>query len=202
MSSSALLAATLVVSLVVYAWSIKAYFRRGRRMPRGMQVLALAACAAGGFQLWGVLTARPAWAPTVCGVASQVAGLLLFTWVLLRVPRGKLAVAHSEQQGEWVATSGPFKWCRHPCYTAYSLTWLGCCIAVPRVATCVPAAVLIGWYVCLARAEEAQLIASKGGKAYTAYRERVSWFGPRWALGRRAGASSDSKVEGSQHAGT
>lgn len=173
-----ILAMALISSLILYGWAIQRYFAREGRVPAPMRGLALTGLVAGVSQCCVLLRSPPSAVGALAGGLLMLAGVCLFLWVLTSIPRGDLPIAFGTGRVDRVATTGPFGLFRHPCYLSYSLTWLGACAARPHVLTILPAAVMIVWYVCIARAEERRLLASSHGPGYAAYCRAVTWFGP------------------------
>lgn len=99
-------------------------------------------------------------------------GLLFlgFTWRYL----------HKAQQHDAVATTGPYKYVRHPQYVAFIAVMLGFLIQWPTLLTILMFPVLVRMYLWLAKREEQEAVA-QFGDAYVAYAAKT----PRFIPGQR-----------------
>lgn len=106
----------------------------------------------------------------VGGGVIVVAGLVLMLWSARSLGRNLTALPEPVTGGEMV-TSGPYRWVRHPMYTAVFLLFLGVSLVFGSLAGVVLSALLIGLFALKSRYEERQLRISYPG--YTAYLEQV-----------------------------
>ncbi len=101
-------------------------------------------------------------------------------WRTLRI-HGKraLTAAYASDQPEHLVQQGPYRWIRHPFYTAYLLSYLGGWTAVPfwwaLPAVIIPYAI----YHHASRFEEGKFARSDLQDQYAAYRKRAGRFLPR-----------------------
>ena len=100
------------------------------------------------------------------------AGLALVGWRQLHraVKQGKMA------------TTGLYRWVRHPQYTGFFLFLIGSVINWPTLITLVLMPVLLVVYIRLARTEERDAEETFGDQ-YRAYRQSTGAFFPVWARG-------------------
>lgn len=81
---------------------------------------------------------------------------------------------------QYLATSGPYDYVRHPQYVGFILVLAGFLVQWPTLLTLAMFPVLVVMYVRLAKQEEAENRAAFG-QAYDAYAARVPAFLPRWS---------------------
>jgi len=118
----------------------------------------------------------PAW-PRWLGVGLGVAGLLLLTWVQHTLGRYWSTNLQLREEHALI-TSGPYRWVRHPMYTALFGFFAGLALVS---ASWLPALlVVVAIFVLYARIgkEEAMMI-EQFGDAYCAYMQRTGRFLPR-----------------------
>ena len=76
-----------------------------------------------------------------------------------------------------LATSGAYRYMRHPQYFAFTLIIIGFLLQWPTLITLVMAPILVIRYVSLAKSEEKQMI-DKFGQVYKSYRKETPGFFP------------------------
>lgn len=144
-----------------------------------------------GLGMAGVLTGelRPLVDPgTGAGGALAVASVLVVAGSLglggltLGTHRRRLALWHQhDDHPEHVVTGGPYAVVRHPFYTSYILSMVGCVLAAPH-----PITVIMTVIVALrlngtaAREEERFLASEELGGLYAEYVRSTGRFLPRW----------------------
>ncbi|MBX5437593.1 MAG: isoprenylcysteine carboxylmethyltransferase family protein [Alicyclobacillaceae bacterium] len=151
------------------------------RAPRWMDVRPDGVLAAAGIAVYPALIAWLAPGPWVEPVwrfgvsyAVQIAALALQVWAFLtlRSALTQLPEAHR------LVRTGPYRYVRHPLYTAYSLAFIGACIGAMRVSMWL----LFAGFVLLQRvragAEERVLLAAF--PEYEAYAAATGRFWPKW----------------------
>jgi protein-S-isoprenylcysteine O-methyltransferase Ste14 len=135
---------------------------------------------------YGVFQAfHPEWlAPTssprikAAGVAIWLLGAALDLWTLWFLRHGMSIVP----QARAMITGGPYRYARHPLYTAYIVQNIGLWL---RIATFPMALVLFGWFlVTLVRVRYEEDVLSRTFPGYEAYRCAVGMFAPRLANSR------------------
>jgi protein-S-isoprenylcysteine O-methyltransferase Ste14 len=146
---------------------------------------------------YGVFQAfRPGWlAPTAhphikaAGVAIWLLGAVLDLWALWWLRHGMSIVP----QARTLITGGPYRYARHPLYTAYIVQNIGLWL---RVATFPMALVLFGWFVVtLARVRYEEDVLSRAFPGYEAYRYAVGMFMPRLANFRLQPSPAQHQLE-------
>jgi len=111
-----------------------------------------------------------------------IAGALGLSAFTLGTHRRRLALWHQhDDDPEHLVTEGPYAWIRHPFYTSYVATMVGCVLAAPHGSTLAMLAVVVYRLNGTAAREEARFLASErlGGR-YAAYVRRTGRFVPRW----------------------
>ena len=93
-------------------------------------------------------------------------------------------VLYDAQQARGLATSGPYRFVRHPQYVGFILVMLGFLVQWPTILTLAMFPVLTGMYVKLARDEE-RAVRADFGDAYDKYAAEVPAFFPK--MGRLLG---------------
>ena len=107
------------------------------------------------------------------------ASVALFFATRLSTPASVLPVAFADESPEFVIQSGPYRFIRHPFYTAYILFWTGFAVAAPHPAVAAGCAAILVAYFLLARREERGLLAGPLGAAYRRYAATTGRFLPR-----------------------
>jgi protein-S-isoprenylcysteine O-methyltransferase Ste14 len=97
----------------------------------------------------------------------QVIGLLLWGWAFSCLGRSYGIVAADRG----LVTRGPYRYVRHPLYTAYLVGGAGYLIQSLSLWNAAVDLVAVGWQLVRVRAEERQL----EGSDYARYRARVRW---------------------------
>ncbi|MEX2135207.1 MAG: 2-amino-4-hydroxy-6-hydroxymethyldihydropteridine diphosphokinase [Acidimicrobiia bacterium] len=106
----------------------------------------------------------------VGGAILAVTGVGLMLWSARSLGRNLTALPEPVMAGELV-TSGPYRWVRHPMYTAVFLLFLGVSFVFDSLAALLLSALLVGFFALKSRYEERQLRISYPG--YGSYLERV-----------------------------
>lgn len=94
-------------------------------------------------------------------------------------------VLYDAQRARELATSGPYRYVRHPQYVGFIMVMFGFLLQWPTVLTLVMFPVLVWMYVRLARQEQREAIA-EFGDSYRKYMEQVPGFIPRLATVRKS----------------
>ena len=90
-------------------------------------------------------------------------------------------VLFQAQREKSLATSGPYRYVRHPQYDAFVLIMFGFLLLWPTLLTLLMFPVLLWMYVRLAKREEAE-VARAFGDTYFKYAEHTPRFIPDWGL--------------------
>ncbi len=95
-------------------------------------------------------------------------------------------VLHKASREGRLATTGPYRWMRHPQYAGFVMTMLGFLVQWPTFLTLLMFPVLVAMYVRLARREE-RALSEQFGEAYGRYAASTPAFIPNAASFVRAG---------------
>lgn len=131
---------------------------------------------------WATLSLPTAWRWT--GAVAGLAGIVLLAWTNHALGRN-FSTSLRIRDGHTLVTRGPYRWIRHPMYTAILLAVIGLWLLSAN-ALIGASGLLLMAVVMIARTprEEAQLL-SAFGDVYREYMRTTGRFWPRW---RRADA--------------
>ncbi len=178
-----------VLVIAFYGVVIWCYLRRGPALATSGSVTAHAAALAATWMpfalplLRGTPSGRPG---QVASDALLVVGLAWSVWALRALGRNVSVLAQARE----LASTGPYRWVRHPLYTGELVSSLGIVIAMNSVAAAACWVALCALQVYRAMREEQVLAETL--PAYRAYRERTSALVPGLSRRRSApGASTE-----------
>lgn len=147
--------------------------RRGRRIGHGLVALQLALIA--GLALW----AAPAFVSGHAGVAAWMlaaAAAVLGVWALSCNRPGNFNIHPAPRAGGQLVQRGPYRWIRHPMYSAVLLGGTACAAAGGDWPGWAGLAALAAVLVAKAALEERWMLAQHAG--YAGYRRRTARFIP------------------------
>ena len=159
-----------------FTWALRGHFRTDLAMPPGMRLLGATSLAA--FTSFVVLSTSRGAAPTLAGLACFLASLLLFLWTVRTTRKQPPRLAHSAAAPDSLHLGGPFRLVRHPFYLSYMLFWIGTALSAGRLQAPF-AALLLGWYALIARAEENLIARSPLAETYSRYKRKTGMLLPR-----------------------
>jgi protein-S-isoprenylcysteine O-methyltransferase Ste14 len=170
------------ITWVGFTLAMRLYFRGSRKRSPAKTVLTASAAITTLTQIVAVIVLAPPapWCAWV-GVAGYALANLVYWSSLLAHGKARPAFAFLPVTPQGFTQAGPYRWIRHPIYSAYLLGWL-----VGPIVTGQPFLLLtVAWmgflYYRAARQEERQFATSNVADAYTAYRHRSGMFWPRLA---------------------
>lgn len=123
----------------------------------------------GGPRLWAGTAAPSAW-------SAMAAAVVLGMWSLAANRPGNFNIHPAPREGGRLVTVGPYRWIRHPMYSAVLLFGLACALASAGLAAWALLAALAGVLWVKSSLEERWMAARH--PAYAAYRERTRRFVP------------------------
>ncbi len=173
--------ALLALSIAFYAlhsWGALWHFRRVERARLGLVALTVIWAIAFAAQLAGLWPSRQLWDYAWTAVPVYAAAFGLWAWAITTTRHAQLTLAFSRDLPNALIERGPYRYVRHPFYTAYTLYWLAGSLATLAWWVAVPSIVAIGFYVAAARSEERKFAASRLADVYAAYRTRTGMFLP------------------------
>jgi protein-S-isoprenylcysteine O-methyltransferase Ste14 len=175
-----------LVTLVLFAASMP-YFRQSSRGRRAKAWLVASAGVCAVLQLTTIL-ASPLAAPMARGTAMVLYGCAaaLYGWSLAAHGRGRPGFAFSEVTPRLLVRAGPYRFVRHPIYTAYLLAWLAGPVLSGQPWLLVTTLWMAAWYYRAARQEEREFAGGDLAEEYKAYRDQAGMFfpDPRYPLAR------------------
>ena len=163
-----------------FTWGTLRHFARRGRETQGTWVISLLSLGAFGFFIWRVLhgTSFPGWVAG-CFLFAGSAGL--WGWTLAETRATPPPLAFTGDEPRLVLNAGPYRWVRHPFYSAYLLFWTGTAAATPGLSGWAAVLILGAVYVVAARHEEGKFARSALAGRYAAYAARTGMFLP-WRL--------------------
>lgn len=167
--------------LLSFNWGMYRFFTEPGGSNSGIDTIKLLGTGLGlaslvGLPLFGVASAAAGAGGLLLGSLS----LALF-WLAVHSNRQRpLSFAFSDDEPRHLVCTGPYRWVRHPFYSAYLLAWLAAPVATVQPLLLVPALAMSAIYVAAARVEERKFEASVLAAAYARYRARTGMFVPRW----------------------
>jgi protein-S-isoprenylcysteine O-methyltransferase Ste14 len=165
-----------LLTIAFYVLLIACYLRRG---PASATTRSVTAKLAAVTATWLPLTLPLVWRPAAGVVPDLGASVLVLAglgwslWSLAALGRNLSIVA----QARGLATSGPYRWVRHPLYVGELVAMLGVVLRAGEPAALGMWLVLVGLQTYRAVTEERLLTASLPG--YDGYRRRTGRFLPR-----------------------
>jgi protein-S-isoprenylcysteine O-methyltransferase Ste14 len=125
------------------------------------------------------LNKRFGWAPElpiwlqVTGLALAVVGGLIILWAMMANRFFSAVVRIQDDRGHQVATTGPYKYVRHPGYASTFLYYPGAALSLGSAWALLPAALIIVLIVIRTMLEDKTL--QKELPGYKAYTEKVKY---------------------------
>lgn len=120
------------------------------------------------------------------GVAIGLAGLALFAWMFRHLGLNVTSTSMPRRNGTLV-TTGPYRWVRHPMYTAVLLLVIATVLLTANTVAALGGIGMFALLVARSRLEEERLV-EKFGDAYRAYQRRTGGIVPRLRSGSGAGS--------------
>lgn len=165
--------------LLSFNWGMYHFFTEPSGSNSGIDTIKLLGTALGCISLSGI---------PLFGIASVIGGLTalllcaaslaLFWWAIHTNRRQPLSFAFSEDEPRHLVRSGPYRWIRHPFYSAYLLAWLAVPIATLQPLMLMPLLAMGAIYVSAALIEERKFEATPLNEAYRRYRARTGMLLP------------------------
>lgn len=175
-----ILAGLLVVSLVSYGWAMRNFFTKPAGDQSGMKLVRLSGTVTAALHGVAYLLG-PATTP-VQGVAAAgiyVAALFVFFAAFRAHGHRPPSAVFSPDRPSRLVHWGPYRYIRHPFYSAYLLTWTAGVIGTGRL-WLAPSVLLMGWiYVRAANMEEKKFALSALSDEYQRYADQTGMFFPK-----------------------
>lgn len=161
-----------------FSWGTLRHFRSVGPMPHGMRLVGVISIVAMAAFTWFVLLTPLSEFWPAASVLS-VGSLALFIWTVRTTRDAGFALAFAGAQSPKLLTIGPFRYIRHPFYTAYLIFWLGTFFATSSSLSLSGFIVLLVCYVLAAREEERIMSRGQLAAEYAAYASQTGMFLPR-----------------------
>jgi protein-S-isoprenylcysteine O-methyltransferase Ste14 len=171
------LAVTFIACFLCFTWAIYFLFDAPSGMPRQMRWLGGLGLTCFCSELIGIAAGDPR-SSAFLGETLLVCSLVLFWYSVVTVRDIRLGIAYAQIEPKSLVRAGPYRWVRHPFYSAYILFWLGGVVATASPPLIVVPIVMGIYYFLAAKAEEKQLLDSKFGYSYADYIRRTGMFLP------------------------
>ncbi len=169
-----------VFNVSAFSWALKKFFVNKGGLPKKMQKLGFAA----GFIAVMQVASMTGSSKEV--VWSQVTGLCLtilsgcLFWITIHHNRqNPLPVAFSNLQSDFIRTTGPYRFIRHPFYLSYILTWVAAPFIAESTWLALTSLIMILVYIRLIRDEEAHLLSGTHGAIYHGYMQKTGCLIPK-----------------------
>ena len=173
-----LLAALGVVCFGAFAWALRWHFQTPGTTPKGVWVICALSLLAFGWFMWDVLVGSLGTAWPVA-VPLFVMAFWLFFAAMQASRSAHLTVAFAADQPQVLLDHGPYRYVRHPFYSAYLMFWMAVTVARPGWEPWVTVVVFCTTYWIAACREEGKFERSRLVTAYSAYRQRTGMFLPK-----------------------
>lgn len=137
----------------------------------------LSLCGFGCF-LWRVLSRplSPRWTVACILFAVSVG---LWGWALATTWLTPPTLAFTDDEPHLLLSAGPYRWIRHPFYSAYLMFWIGTAAVTRDLSGWIVVLILGAVYVVAARHEEGKFARSTLADRYATYAARTGMFLPR-----------------------
>lgn len=116
------------------------------------------------------------------GSVLYLLSLWLFWWAVKVSARQPLEMAYAEDEPDYLVTCGPYRYIRHPFYTAHILAWLAGVFASGYAFLFSTAGIMFLLYLREAIREEKRFERSALGALFIRYKARSGRFVPRLSL--------------------
>lgn len=167
-----------------FAWGTLRHFVGKDREWGGTWGISVLSLAGFGCFSWRVFSRplSPGW-NVACVLFAASAGL--WGWALATTRPTPPTLAFTDDDPRLLLSAGPYRWIRHPFYSAYLLFWIAAAAVTRDLSGWIVALVLGAVYVVAARHEEGKFARSALAGRYAAYAARTGMFLPRRRTGPR-----------------
>ena len=165
----------VIAAYISGVWGIYRHFLVKDRVEPAMKLtsaLSLAALSWFLFERWhhGALLSSVAPGNDSAALVLLAGFMLLFWWTVAVTRDQRLTLAFSRDQPQFICTTGPYRWLRHPFYTSYIVFWVAVAIGAGVWGFwLVPIAMLMIYWRAI-RLEEAKFAASPLSSQYENYK--------------------------------
>jgi protein-S-isoprenylcysteine O-methyltransferase Ste14 len=167
-----------LTALVLAAWSSRGHFSSDK-VPLGSILITLVVLVTVLLNIYLMWTLSQPIAAQLIGFVLQAAGIGLFFLAIRASRSAKLRMAFDEGNPRGLVTEGPYRYVRHPFYTAYIIFFSGFAIATWSWIAALPVLIIVVIYIAAARMEEGKFRNTPMAAEYEAYRKRAGLFWPK-----------------------
>jgi protein-S-isoprenylcysteine O-methyltransferase Ste14 len=163
---------------VAISWAVRFHFS-SESMPPGMLLVSIMSAASLGtfsFLLWRYPQNTSS---LLLALLFYAVAAALFFWALRATRSAGLKLAFDPNLPGSFTKAGPYRYIRHPFYSAYVLFWLGCAIATQHAANIAFLLALTAIYGVAAHREERAFERSPFAADYAAYRQNAGLLWPK-----------------------
>jgi len=119
----------------------------------------------------------PVWV-RLFGVPVSAVGVVLLWWVLSTLDRN-FSMSLAIRQGQTLVTDGPYRWVRHPMYTAFLAAFTGLVLVCANWFVALAAGLAYGAAMLIRTPGEERMLIGEFGDEYRAYMARTGRFLPK-----------------------
>lgn len=167
-------------SFIAGVWLV---FRKVEPDPAQLVLLKASALGSAIAYVTAILFGAPSATLATVGAVFYFCALFLFLWAAIHTRSRKLSLAYSTDEPTFLLTSGPWRYVRHPFYTAYLLSYVAGTFASANPWTLGILAGMVAIYSRCAWFEERKLALANIATEWADWRENTGMFIPK--LGRR-----------------
>ena len=160
-----------------FTWGTLRHFVRRDKEWSGTWAISLLSLSALGFFLWRVLL-RPLSADWIIACVLFAVSVGLWGWALATTRTTPPTLAFTGDEPQFMLNAGPYRWIRHPFYSAYLLFWTGTATVTQGPLGWAAVLILGAIYFVAARHEEGKFACSALAARYAAYTARTGMFLP------------------------
>lgn len=170
-----------VINWLSFAWAGIFYFRIEKSsemlMINFVKALSVFTWMYGGFLI--LQTENYRFLNSSLAILIQLSSLALFWYSYRSVRTSKFSFAFTKDNPELLVTHGPYKYIRHPFYSAYILSYLSLFFLVPDVVVGALVLAFTFLYIRAAKLEEAKFAGSRLAEPYANYKKTTGLLMPR-----------------------
>lgn len=164
-----------------FIWGMTSFFRLAGQISTGVRVVQSVGSIMAFLHLILLLRVHSTAAlQAVVAVSFYTAALALFWWSTWIHRRNPPRMCYNAEVPDRLVVSGPYRWIRHPFYTAYMLAWLAGAFAAHEPWLLLSLLCMSVLYVRAAMLEEHKLESSSLAFEFEQYRKTTGMFLPKW----------------------
>jgi protein-S-isoprenylcysteine O-methyltransferase Ste14 len=167
---------TCLAALASFAWGMFCFFSKPSALTWRAGAVAVLGTFFGSWHVHAIAAATVFPWFTATGVVAHLVSIGIF-WSAMRACRSHRPTAIFEaDMPVCLLETGPYRYVRHPFYSAYTIFWLGGWVASGSGVALLSLVVMAAIYGLGARQEEHKFMRSPLAPRYAMYRRRVGWW--------------------------